>query len=126
MDETASFRGATDEVPIPRDSSEERVLWRVQKGPDTAQAVLRRRPTPELQLVSNGEPALRFVDSDRTHLVNASEDLHSQLLGRGWSESPPDAVHPNRPFSDQLPRADASCDSPARADAIVPDLHRSS
>jgi hypothetical protein len=96
MDETASVRKAPDEVPIPRDSSEERVLWRVQKGPHTAHAVLRRRPSPELQLVSNGEPALTFVDSDGAHLVNASEDLHSQLLGRGWSESPADAVHPHR------------------------------
>jgi hypothetical protein len=63
---------------------EERLLWRVRKGPHTAQAVLHRGPNPELQLVSNGEPALRFVDSDRTQLVNAAEDLHSQLLGHGW------------------------------------------
>jgi len=121
MEDTASFRGATDEVPMPRDSNEERVLWRVQKGPQTARAVLRRRPRLELRLVSNGEPALMFVDTDGPQLVNAAEDLHSQLLGRGWSESPPDAVHPNRRFSD--PHADASFDSPARADAIVPDLH---
>jgi len=73
--------------------------------------------------MADGEPGVTFVDSDATHLVNAAEDLHSQLLGHGWSESPPDAVHPNRRFSDQLPHADASFASPARAVADLPDLH---
>jgi len=99
-------------MTISRESLEERLLWRVQKGPHTAQAVLRRGPSPELRLVSNGEPGLTVVYSDATHLVNAAEDLHSQLLTHGWSESPPDAVYPNPHL---LLYADASFASPARA-----------
>ena len=63
-----------------------RIIWRVCKGTETAEASIRAVPELRLELrfSRNREVVATEVHQDPAVLINIAEDKHSELLGRGW------------------------------------------
>ena len=63
-----------------------RIIWRVCKGTETAEASIRAVPELRLELrfSRNRELVATEVHQDPAVLINIAEDKHSELLGRGW------------------------------------------
>jgi hypothetical protein len=68
--------------------SDERVLWALAKGDQTAQAVMRRVPEVGLELcfLWNGDLAHSQIYRDGGELLRVAEAKREELQGRGWQE----------------------------------------
>jgi hypothetical protein len=70
-------------------SADEKVLWSLSKGNQSAQAILRRIEGVglELRFMWNGELAHSQVYKDVQDLLSASTSKREELEGRGWKAS---------------------------------------
>jgi hypothetical protein len=71
-------------------ATEEKVLWALTKGPQSAQTVLRRIPELglELRFIWNGELAHSQVYIEVGELLRASNSKREELEARGWRSLP--------------------------------------